>query len=251
MRHPAYPTLRILMTGAGLFLGMAGLSGQIFMEFEVHPDGLGGMEAFQRGDRVTNQYQPYGVSFSGQRYHRNTLLDAELWIFDTANPVGGATRPSDGDPDLATPGFHPSNTKDLGFVMVVQQDTAPGSIPDDATKGGIITARFSEPVFIQSVEVLDLDRPGRSMLAGLDANLQPVFTFTEFPNIGDNSYNRIEFNEGAISTLVFNHRDSAALASITFIPIPEPETFIGMAGLLGLMAVMGRRWQRSIRSRRA
>lgn len=227
--------------GTALFLTLASAaSAQVVLDFETYPDGGGGFLNFARGDVLTTQYAPYGVSFSGQKYKGNgSLVSTELWLFDTNNPTLGGSGSNDGDPDLLTPGFHPSNTKDLGLVLVAQENTNSGKIPDDAQRGGIITVDFAQPVFLHEMELLDLEMANKSSVKGYDSDDNLVFNVNTFSVLADNSYNQLLFNYGSISKLVFDHKDSAALASLKFVidssitPVPEPST-IGVLAILSL-----------------
>jgi hypothetical protein len=211
---------------------------QVMLDFETYLDDTNTLVNFQRGEEVTDQYDYLGVIFSGQKYTSNGLRDAELWIFDTDNPTGGASSGNDGDPDLISPGYGPGNANtDLDNVLVVQERTRSTDIPDDNARGGIVTANFSTPVFLHSLGVLDIERAGKSVIRGYNANDEEVFNFSSFDNYGDNSYNLVLFDEAQINYLVFDHKGSFALTGLEFTPVPEPATVAGLSifGLAGLL----------------
>jgi hypothetical protein len=242
-----YPHHRNLITQVGLFFCVLGLAvtseAQVILDFETYLDDTNTLVNFQRGEEVTDQYDYVGVIFSGQKYTSNGLRDAELWIFDTNNPTLGASSGNDGDPDLVSPGYGPGNADtNLDNILVVQERTRSTDIPDDNARGGIIKATFTAPVFLHSLGVLDIEREGKTSIRGFNANDEEVFSFSNFDNYGDNSYNLVLFDEAEINYLIFDHKGSGALTGFEFTPVPEPATIAGLSivGLAGLLLVRQR-----------
>jgi len=229
------------------------LAGQAVLDFEFYNDPVTNLvKAFQRGDVLTDQYTSKGVQFSAEKYTNKGLKEAELWIFDTDQPTTGGSPGNDGDPDLISPGYGPGNEgTNFDNVLVIQERTRDGSIPDDRVKGGIITVSFASEVNLLSLGVLDIERAGKTKITGYDANDNEVFVYDTFANIGDNSFNRVLFQEQPISYFTFDHKGSFAITDIQFdaniTPIPEPATVAGLSftGLLALLFV-----RRRIRSRK-
>jgi len=224
------------------------LLGQAVLDFENYFD-LDSFQTkeFQRGDVLTDQYAALGVQFSAEKYTSRGLREAEIWIFDTDEPTTGGGGGNDGDPDLRSPGYGPGNEgTDFDNVIVIQERTSPGSIPDDRVKGGVITVTFASEVNLLSLGVLDIERAGKTKITGYDANDNVVFVYDTFANIGDNSFNRAVFQEQPISYFTFDHKGSFAITDIEFdtsvTPIPEPATVAGLSvtGLLALLFVRRR-----------
>jgi|GEM_PF-1183567 len=149
------------------------------------------------GDRVSDLY--YGVEFSSSS-------EFDLMLFDTNNVTGE-------DFDLAS--------RDLGNVLIISED---GDVndPDDLATGGTISLNFDDLVAVNNIGLLDIDHAGSS-ITFYDDNSNPVETI-EVDNLGDNSFQELEFDVTNVASLDINLAGSGAVTGIDFKPV-EDDTY--------------------------
>lgn len=233
-------------------------------------------ESFQPGEAVNSQLQSsLGVSFLTEaKDDGNTAFETNrLWVFDSANPTGG-------DPDLATPGYGPNNNQSLGNIVIIQENLKSGAAPDDDADGGIILVLWDNPVTLDSIQIVDVEKHNADDISiavfdastinsvfsnngnNFNSNYNAIFDETLadiFPSsqhnslFGDNSLVTVDFGsiDGVTGMFVNLKNSSGGIGSITFdtgtSPVPEPATvgFAGLGLLGGLLMV-----RRNIASRK-
>ena len=172
---------------------------------------------FLAGTEITNQFDYLGVHFTADNFfpgHPDKLI-----IFDTANPTGG-------DNDLATPGYHPSNTVPKGMVIIIAEndiDTNPADglvdVPDDEEGGGLINIVFDIPVIFEQATVLDVEDLG-SFWRFYDSANNLLLT-VPLAAAGDNSVQTINPNIAGVSRAELELETSGAITDLVFCPTPR------------------------------
>ncbi|MFT4539441.1 MAG: hypothetical protein ACI835_001888 [Planctomycetota bacterium] len=166
------------------------------------------------GQFVDDEWSPAGITVSAIN-NTSGHPDAAI-IFDSANPTGD-------DPDLATPGTHPSNTVALGKLLIIAENTNGGGDgfvdnPDDERFGGVITFDFDNPITICSITVVDIDDGDLSWLEfhqqGGGINVIPL------QNMGDNSVQTIGFTEDDVMRLEVHFGGSGGIGGLELSPCP-------------------------------
>ena len=138
-------------------------------------------------------------------------------IFDSLNPTGD-------DNDLTTrqsapnQAYHPSNTTELGKVLIISQD-GDSSDPDDESEGGKITLEYDDPINFSNISFLDVEEVGGSVKVYNGATLEGSFPIA---NKGDNSYQNIVINKNNIDKVVIKLAGSGAITDWNYC-IPETE----------------------------
>ncbi len=149
------------------------------------------------GDKIGDRYD--GVEFSSSS-------EFGLMLFDTNNVTGE-------DFDLAT--------RDLGNVLIISEDGDTNN-PDDLAAGGTISLNFDDLVAINNLGLLDIDEAGSSIIF-YDENSNPIETI-EIENLGDNSFQQLEFDITNVASLDINLAGSGAVTGIDFQPV-ENDTY--------------------------
>lgn len=240
-----------------LTMGAASLSSLsanlITIDFEEFVDGSNNTQQLSRGEQLTDQYSDqFGLNFSATTGSN----PAEVWIFDTFNPTlggnldspGNGIAENDGDFDLRTPGFDvannpsdgttsfgPGNTTGLGNVIVVQENTSPGAIPDDVV-GSSVFLNWDTPITLENILIMDIEGPeNASRVVARDSNgvtlfdqeIQKIATDSG-QGLGNNSVVDIGFGElMGVSELNVIFTGSGAIGAVGFSEVnvvPEPAT---------------------------
>ena len=155
------------------------------------------------GTIISDQYDSLsGLTISTPRDEFGAM------IFDSSNPTGG-------DLDLATEG--------QGNVLIISED-GDSSDPDDLADGGTIRFQWTDSVFVDSVLVdsiglLDIDRPGGSIVAYDDDG--DVLRTVAIPELGDNSLGQVEINTADVAYLDVNLAGSGAITELNFDSLVE------------------------------
>ena len=170
-------------------------------------------------------------------------------IFNTAQPTGD-------DYDLQAPGFHPTNTKPMGKVLIISED-ANSANPDDNEVGGKIIFNFATPLTVRELDILDIDTnegynpsggPSPSTISTVEAYNASGGLITAVPlkGLGNNSFQTAVVNAGNVSKLVVAFRGdgsgSGAVAALRLGSVPGPtptpaidiEKYVKKSGTSGL-----------------
>ncbi|MCB9850172.1 MAG: hypothetical protein H6817_05655 [Phycisphaerales bacterium] len=145
-------------------------------------------------------------------------------IFDSANPTGN-------DPDLATPGYHATNTVPYGNVLIIAQDdidTSPAdTLVDDPNDEagrpqGWIDLAFDDSFTDAVLVICDVDQgeTGGSIDFYLNAALVGSRAIVE---LGDNSIQEIAFDGGVFNRIRVNMPGSGSIPEIRLKPVCEPD----------------------------
>lgn len=175
-------------------------------------------EGFAAGTVINSQYS--GITVSANSNGSNDLA----MIFDSANPTGG-------DSDLATPGYHPTNTNSLGNILIISED-GNSSDPDDEARGGTISFDFVSEVIMQSLGILDIDKNEGNGVEFF--NLGSSVGSLNFAALGDNSFQEFDLDNLAITQMVVSFSSSGAITDFEY-RVPEPAILslfgVGLVGL--------------------
>jgi hypothetical protein len=164
------------------------------------------------GEVFTDQMAPT-LGFQLTAESRVGPIDKAV-VFDTARPTGG-------DTDLMTPGYHPTNHVPLGQVAVLAENEVDldhdGLIddPDDDANGGWMTFDFQYDVVFQSATVIDIDVGEQSFFTLYDANGRTI-GFVPLAELGDNSVQTVTPAIGGARKVVLELGGSGALAGFEF-----------------------------------
>lgn len=205
----------------------------ILLDFDF--DGFGA--PIQPGQIIDDEYANLGVNITADN---KTFRHPDIALaFDTGNPSGG-------DTDLATPGYHPSNTVAYGNCLILAENNIDANSdglvddPDDEANRPAGTTFFtlSTTFNMASFVLIDADDPGHSiefLLNGSPVGLLPV------PMMDDNEVMTVSFNGALFNEIRVNHGGSLGIAEINI--VPEPGT-LGLLAIAGLALVHQRRRRR-------
>jgi len=186
-------------------------------------------EGFVAGTVMTEQYSGIGLHISA---HNFTGPNKAI-IFDSANPTGG-------DFDLATPGYHATNTIALGNILIIAENDTDGDndgivdVPDDEGSQPAGWIRFDMDFSSNSgsVTLIDIEEHGGTIEFFSIGGNSPVNTIG-IPAIGDNSVQTISFDGFDYDSMKVNLAGSGAVAS--FDPVPEPASLIALGSGAALL----------------
>lgn len=170
------------------------------------PDTILTFDSLRAGDVVGNQFASDGVTIR--------VLDPSTppMVFDSANPTGA-------DTDLAT--------DNLGNVLIISED-GDSTDPDDNQTGGTIVFEFSEPSFVASVTVLDIERHG--FVRAFDADGAEIARII-VPVGGDGVQAQLQIGLENVSRLDMELRGSGAIDYLAFRTPHEADGIVwGKAG---------------------
>ena len=159
------------------------------------------------GDILDGGNQPFQAGFGLTIESTNASKPA--MIFDSANPTGG-------DTDLATPGYHATNTTALGNLLIISED-GDQSDPDDNAGGGTLTFTWEDAVTVDEVTLVDIDsnESGGTIATFFDASGGLISTVA-IPALGDNSVQTIAVNVDDVARMDINLVSSGAVAEVVF-----------------------------------
>ncbi len=185
------------------------------------------------GTIVTEQYAAMGVHISA-----NNLVSGHpdlAIVFDSANPTGD-------DGDLATPGYHATNTIPYGKLLIIAENATDsngdGLVDDPDDEGGQPAGWLNLALDFEqnqaSFVFIDIEESGGTVDF---RNNGSVVATIGIPAMGDNSrvtaaYAGLTFDEVRV-----NFAGSAALAEIVLVPEPGSLALLCIGGL----ALMRRR----------
>lgn len=236
---------------------MGAMSAQAATVIDFDTDSAGNTLA--AGTAITNQYAADGVTF----YQIDTYIQgsttelSDLMVFDSANPTGG-------DSDLATPGYHPTNTVGLGNVLIISEDND-ASDPDDQANGGRFYVELdpSKQYKVDTVTFLDIEdkrakgeartQNNSTFFALFDSSQTQIGSNYWVTGLGDNSVETLNVDVSGAQYMYFSFHTSGALAGFELtseaVAASEPAALALMSlGLAGLMIT--RRRNRSLEQQR-
>lgn len=211
------------------------------------------------GTAITNQYAADGVTFHqiDTKIKGSSTELADLMVFDTANPTGG-------DNDLATPGYHPTNTVGLGNVLIISEDND-ASDPDDLGAAGRFYVELdpSKQYKVDNVTFLDIEdnrgsgearnASNSTFMALYDGSGSIIGSNFWATGLGDNSLETLSVDVSGAQYMYFSFHTSGALAGFELtseaVAASEPAALALMSiGLAGLMIT--RRRNRALEQQR-
>jgi len=145
-------------------------------------------------------------------------------IFDSANPTGN-------DPDLVTPGYHPTNTVAYGNVLIIAEydtDTnPPDSLVDDPNDeagrpAGWIDMTFDDAYTAAELVICDTDQGETTGTVqffdgAVQLSVQPIAV------LGDNSIQTITYSGAEFNRLRVNMPGSGSIPEIRLLPVCVPD----------------------------
>jgi hypothetical protein len=190
-------------------------------------------EGFAAGTWMREQYAPMGVHISAN--NSTSSHPDKAIIFDSANPTGD-------DSDLATPGYHATNTVPYGKILILAENdrdqNSDGLVDDPDDEGnqpaGWIKFRLDFVAPSGHVDLIDIEETGGTLKFYLNSNLVQTLSI---PNMGDNSVQRIAFSGFHFDEMKVNLQGSGAVGELEL--VPEPAT-LGMLAV-GFLALARRR----------
>ena len=99
----------------------------------------------------------------------------------------------------------------MGNVLIISED-GDSSDPDDSAAGGIIRFDWGEPVDIDSLDLLDIERPGTSVTL-LDADDNILQTFDTFTGL-DGSLKTLDVDVDNVDAMEVFFSSEGAIANI-------------------------------------
>ncbi len=179
------------------------------IDFDEDADG----NPLAAGTIVSTQYADFGVTI--------TATGFGAMIFNSANPTGG-------DIDLGTPnqtfggpgigvggeaGTPGENSRALGNVLIVSED-GDSSDPDDNAGGGTLTFEFAQPVFVGSLQLLDIEESGGQVVTR-DADGAVIASYP-IPALGNNSFQVLSIGDQLVSEVQVIFAGSGAVAELQY-----------------------------------
>lgn len=204
------------------------------LDFDTLPGGA----PTTAGNLVGNEFAGFGVNIAAEDTSSPLALFESNCFEDSC---------SGNDDDLAS--GPPFGTPELGRVLILNEGT--DSNPNDDPDGGIFRFTFDDAVFVEEVQLLDLDEvnaqnkisfifgfadgSAEKVVTGLSGNLLSTAT-------GDNSLRSFVFDEAPVSSFGIEFDNvSGAVSSLQVAPIPLPAGLpLAVAGL-GALALLRRR----------
>ncbi len=152
-------------------------------------------------------------------------------IYDSAClPSGAPSGCSGGDKDLGTPnqdfggpgvgtggeaGKPGQNALPLGNVLIISEDGFSGD-PDDNSCGGTLIFTFESEVFVDRVQVIDIDEGHAGAVTAFDASGSVVLASAMLDNRGNNSVQTVQLGVGDVRRLEVYLPGSGAVSEIVF-----------------------------------
>jgi hypothetical protein len=189
---------------------------------------------------ITFDKLPNGTTIPGGTYVQNEWFDTYGIKLSASGGLGDMPRIFDtnyigtreyGDPDLGTPnekcggpgigkGGEPgqpgANCAPLGNVLIIQEDNADPTIPDDQGGGGTITFEFTTHVhYIYEIGVMDIEERNRSFITVIhEVGTRQERTQIDIVGLGDNAVQTVPINIEHASKLTLNLDTSGAITHL-------------------------------------
>lgn len=216
------------------------------IDFETDAQGV----PLAEGERLDEQWADWGIHITTNNPNSPAM------VYDSACPGGCSGQDVDlgspnecyggpgvaGNPNPSDPGgpcgSGASNDTALDNVMIISEDNDAND-PDDDAGGGEIVWTFDYPVYIDHIELLDLESTETARVFFYDQYGDPlVYDTNNDPGLpllgeGDNSFATADSKVGGVRRLVFDFSGSGAIPALTFCPEkvvdsqPEPDGAIG------------------------
>jgi len=191
------------------------------------------------GQIIDDEYAGFGVDVSISTLNFGGGPDLGV-AFDSNSPTGG-------DGDLATPGYGLNNNKNLGNLLIVQEnggdfnndgflDVAPS---DDEAGGGRIDMIFTVDQLFAELDIIDIEEAGGAVRLLKDGAV--VATQALLP-VGDNGYQLRAFNNILFDQIRVDFAGSGGIGEVRTVAVPEPSTwFLLSTALFGVMLATQRK----------
>jgi hypothetical protein len=185
-------------------------------------------EGFAKGTWMREQYAAQGLHISAS----NPSGPDKAIIFDSSNPTGG-------DFDLATPGYHPSNTTSLGGILIIaENDTdnnGDGFVDDPDDEGdqpaGWIRFRFDNAMSAGSLTLIDIEEGGGKIEFYRSGVNGPVNTLNILAK-GDNSVQTMTWSNLSYDSMKVHLKGSGAMDNLSAVPEPGTIAALGLGAAL-------------------
>jgi hypothetical protein len=197
------------------FGGGGGITELHFKQTSCILENIVDFSGLKPGKTITNHIA-MGVTTSIQAYNA-TGKPAQAMIFDSAKPTGG-------DFDLGTPhisfqgpgkgkagkkGKLFQNSDPKGNILIISEDGDENN-PDDNANGGFLVFQFSEPIYLDSVGLLDNDDSTLFSVTSEDGSESHTYN----ANGGNNSFELVKIGKPAVTQLVVTFAGSGAITEI-------------------------------------
>lgn len=210
-------SVRAIASGIGIVALAAGTANAgLMLGDEVVVD----FESFNAGTVITNQIAGMNVSVNNPNGPDTAM------IFDSSDWTGG-------DPDLQTPGYHPTNTQSLGKILIISEDNDSND-PDDEADGGRIYFDLDFLATSLSGVMVDIESNEYFQIK-LYRDGSEVFSSGNINGLGDNSLNPFNTHEidGGFDKVRIKLSGSGAVGGLRFVPTPGSLALLACAGCLG------------------
>jgi hypothetical protein len=198
------------------------------LDFEKFPNG----SIIPRGAYIATEWSqqfglnisvvPNGISWYAPFKPGTNLRQAR--IFNSSNP---GVEP-DGDDDLGSPnaqcsrsgpgigaggipGSKGANCQLHGNILIIQESNK--ASPDDALNGGTFDFSFREPMYFDSLGLMDISEGSGRIMATLQNGTSKTF---QYANLGSNSYQTINISTSNVKKLEVYLTESGAITHLKF-----------------------------------
>lgn len=175
------------------------------------------------GQRIDDEWAAFGMHVTTHKPWRFPAM-----IFDSSAPTGGDHDLGAPNVDFGGPGVGSGggsgqageNSAPLGNVLIVSEDND-ASDPDDRGQGGTLAFTFDQPVFLSSLDLLDIDSNEASTITAFDGANHLIGEQQLLP-LGDNSLQSLAMPLSGVRRLEVRLAKSGAVSAITFCEPDEP-----------------------------
>ncbi len=157
------------------------------------------------GEIIADQFVEFGLTVSTRTGHRWWRPSLPAMIFDTNNPTGD-------DFDLSF--------TDQGNALIISED-GDTLDPDDNADGGALIFDFASPVFVRSVDLLDVEEYG-GFIQAFDLYGNRIDVVPIYPT-GNNTAQTIDISAFGASKLKIHLAGSAAIDDLIFSTLEQSD----------------------------